>query len=102
MFTAAETQAFDRLLDWALEEDLGADGDLTSLATVPEDRPGRAVLAPAGGLRVGEDDRTVMGPVAGEGGGTRVRAVHALENEDAAAEPPGVQVPRFRRVHPGP
>jgi nicotinate-nucleotide pyrophosphorylase (carboxylating) len=43
-FTPAEETAFQRLLDLALEEDLGADGDLTSLALIPADQPGRAVL----------------------------------------------------------
>ena len=45
VFGAFEAAACTRLLDWALEEDLGSSGDLTSLVTVPEDRTGRAVLA---------------------------------------------------------
>ncbi len=44
MFTAAEATACRRLLDLALEEDLGANGDLTSLAVIPPDTPGRAAL----------------------------------------------------------
>jgi nicotinate-nucleotide pyrophosphorylase (carboxylating) len=43
-FSAAETAAVSRLAAWALEEDLGANGDLTSLATIPADLDGRAVL----------------------------------------------------------
>lgn len=45
MFNDTEAKACGRLLEWALEEDLGANGDLTSLATVPADRRGRTVLA---------------------------------------------------------
>ncbi len=45
VFSAAEAQTCARLLDWALEEDLGSGGDLTSVATVPADRTGRAVLS---------------------------------------------------------
>ena len=45
MFSSAEAQACARLLEWALEEDLGGRGDLTSQATIPADRTGRAVLA---------------------------------------------------------
>jgi nicotinate-nucleotide pyrophosphorylase (carboxylating) len=44
VFTPAEAQACDRLIELALEEDLGARGDLTSQATIPADRTGRAVL----------------------------------------------------------
>jgi nicotinate-nucleotide pyrophosphorylase (carboxylating) len=43
-FAAAETAAVARLAAWALEEDLGDNGDLTSLATIPPDLDGRAVL----------------------------------------------------------
>ena len=43
-FTPAESEAFRRLATWALEEDLGANGDLTSQAIIPADLPGRAVL----------------------------------------------------------
>jgi nicotinate-nucleotide pyrophosphorylase (carboxylating) len=43
-FGAAEAQVCARLLEWALDEDLGADGDLTSLATIPADRIGQAAL----------------------------------------------------------
>ncbi len=53
-FGALEAQACPRLLDWALEEDLGTDGDLTSVATVPADRTGRASLvARAAGVLAG-------------------------------------------------
>ena len=45
MFSAAETDACRRLVDLALEEDLGADGDLTSQAVIPPDLPGRAAVA---------------------------------------------------------
>jgi nicotinate-nucleotide pyrophosphorylase (carboxylating) len=44
-FTELETIACSRLAAWALQEDLGAAGDLTSQATIPEDLVGRAVLA---------------------------------------------------------
>jgi nicotinate-nucleotide pyrophosphorylase (carboxylating) len=44
MFTAAEADACRRLLDLALQEDLGANGDLTSQAVIPPDLPGRAAL----------------------------------------------------------
>src|SRR5262249_38460267 len=44
-FGAHEALACTRLLDMALEEDLGVGGDLTSLATIPADRTGRAVLS---------------------------------------------------------
>jgi nicotinate-nucleotide pyrophosphorylase (carboxylating) len=44
-FGAHEALACTRLLELALEEDLGAGGDLTSLATIPADRTGRAVLS---------------------------------------------------------
>ena len=44
MFTAAEADACRRLLDLALQEDLGANGDLTSQAVIPADLPGRAAL----------------------------------------------------------
>jgi nicotinate-nucleotide pyrophosphorylase (carboxylating) len=44
MFTAAETDACNRLLELALQEDLGANGDLTSQAVIPPDLPGRAAL----------------------------------------------------------
>jgi nicotinate-nucleotide pyrophosphorylase (carboxylating) len=44
VFTLAETNACNRLIRWALEEDLGGRGDLTSLAVVPADRAGRAAL----------------------------------------------------------
>ena len=44
MFTPAEANACRRLIDLALEEDLGADGDLTSQAVIPPDLRGRAAL----------------------------------------------------------
>jgi nicotinate-nucleotide pyrophosphorylase (carboxylating) len=44
MFTAAEADACNRLLELALQEDLGANGDLTSQAVIPPDLPGRAAL----------------------------------------------------------
>ena len=54
MFTAAEATACRRLLDLALEEDLGANGDLTSQAVLPPDLPGRAALvARAAGVVAG-------------------------------------------------
>lgn len=43
-FTAAESAACRRLVDWALEEDLGSVGDLTSQATIPADLTGRAAF----------------------------------------------------------
>src|SRR5262249_38931617 len=47
-FTELETIACSRLAAWALQEDLGAAGGLTSKATIPEDLAGRAVLAARG------------------------------------------------------
>src|SRR5437588_6122236 len=44
MFTTAEANACLRLIDLALEEDLGAEGDLTSQAVIPPELPGRAAL----------------------------------------------------------
>ena len=44
MFTVAEADACRRLIDLALQEDLGANGDLTSLAVIPADLAGRAAL----------------------------------------------------------
>jgi nicotinate-nucleotide pyrophosphorylase (carboxylating) len=44
-FGPAEATACARVLDWAVEEDLGVDGDVTSNATIPADRTGCAVLA---------------------------------------------------------
>jgi nicotinate-nucleotide pyrophosphorylase (carboxylating) len=44
MFTAAEADACNRLLELALQEDFGANGDLTSEAVIPPDLPGRAAL----------------------------------------------------------
>ena len=44
MFTAVEAEACRRLLDLALQEDFGENGDLTSLAVIPPNLPGRAAL----------------------------------------------------------
>src|SRR5271156_3090907 len=44
MFTPAETEACQRLVEWGLHEDLNIRGDITSLATIPADRPGRAAF----------------------------------------------------------
>lgn len=44
MFTAAEADACRRLIELALQEDLGANGDLTSQAVIPPHLPGRAAL----------------------------------------------------------
>src|ERR1035438_1039150 len=44
MFTAAEADACRRLIDLALQEDLGANGDLTSQAVIPAELTGRAAL----------------------------------------------------------
>src|SRR5438309_2167414 len=43
-FTAEETQACRRLVEMALEEDLGTAGDLTSKAVIPPDLQGKAVF----------------------------------------------------------
>lgn len=43
-FTPPEAAAFHRLATWALDEDLGTAGDLTSKAVIPEGLPGQAVL----------------------------------------------------------
>jgi nicotinate-nucleotide pyrophosphorylase (carboxylating) len=54
MFTPAETVACRRLLELALEEDLGAVGDLTSQAVIPEDLQGHAAfVARAAGVVAG-------------------------------------------------
>src|SRR5262245_36067232 len=44
MFSAAETVACRRLIELALEEDLGAVGDVTSQAVIPATLPGKAVF----------------------------------------------------------
>jgi nicotinate-nucleotide pyrophosphorylase (carboxylating) len=44
VFTPTETAACDRILRWALEEDLGEAGDLTSQAVIPAERTGRAAM----------------------------------------------------------
>jgi nicotinate-nucleotide pyrophosphorylase (carboxylating) len=44
VFTPSETQACGRLLELALEEDLGSAGDLTSQTLIPASLQGRAVL----------------------------------------------------------
>ena len=52
--TAAETATARRLIDLALAEDLDAAGDVTSLATIPGDSAGRAVIiARAAGIVAG-------------------------------------------------
>lgn len=43
-FTPAEAEACERLARLALDEDLGAGGDLTSLAVIPADRVGEAAF----------------------------------------------------------
>src|SRR5437868_2052442 len=54
MFTPSETAACRRLVEWALEEDLGAAGDLTSRAIIPADLEGHAVfVARAPGVLAG-------------------------------------------------
>jgi nicotinate-nucleotide pyrophosphorylase (carboxylating) len=53
-FTAAETANCRRLIDWALDEDLGTVGDLTSQATIPADLAGRVLfVARAPGVLAG-------------------------------------------------
>jgi nicotinate-nucleotide pyrophosphorylase (carboxylating) len=44
VFTPAEAAACRRLVEWALAEDLGKDGDLTSQAVIPIDLKGAAIL----------------------------------------------------------
>jgi nicotinate-nucleotide pyrophosphorylase (carboxylating) len=44
-FSQAEAAACRRLVEWALEEDVGLVGDLTSRALLPADLKGRAVFA---------------------------------------------------------
>jgi nicotinate-nucleotide pyrophosphorylase (carboxylating) len=44
VFTADETAVCRRLIGWALEEDFGARGDLTSQAVIPTDLAGKAVF----------------------------------------------------------
>ena len=43
-FDPPERNAVQRLATWALEEDLGSEGDLTSLATIPETVKGQALF----------------------------------------------------------
>jgi nicotinate-nucleotide pyrophosphorylase (carboxylating) len=53
-FTPAETAACQRLVEMALEEDLGTGGDLTSQAVIPADLPGKAIfVARAEGILAG-------------------------------------------------
>jgi nicotinate-nucleotide pyrophosphorylase (carboxylating) len=77
MFTPAETAACRRLVELALQEDVGP-GDLTSQAVIPEDLPGRAVfVARAPGVVAGLpaaalvfevlDPRVVFRPLAEDG-----------------------------------
>jgi nicotinate-nucleotide pyrophosphorylase (carboxylating) len=44
VFTPAEAAACRRLVEWALAEDLGKQGDLTSQAVIPADLRGTAIL----------------------------------------------------------
>jgi nicotinate-nucleotide pyrophosphorylase (carboxylating) len=44
VFTADETAVCRRLIDWALEEDVGTRDDLTSQAVLPSDLTGKAVF----------------------------------------------------------
>jgi nicotinate-nucleotide pyrophosphorylase (carboxylating) len=54
MFTEAEIASCRRLIEFALEEDLGDAGDITSQATIPADQLGRAVfVARASGILAG-------------------------------------------------
>src|ERR1700722_9573174 len=54
MFDAVQTAACLRLVQWAIEEDLGSTGDLTSRAVIPADLIGRAaVVARAPGVLAG-------------------------------------------------
>jgi nicotinate-nucleotide pyrophosphorylase (carboxylating) len=54
MFNPAETAACRRLVQWALEEDLGSAGDVTSQAVIPAGLEGRAVfVARASGVLAG-------------------------------------------------
>jgi nicotinate-nucleotide pyrophosphorylase (carboxylating) len=54
MFTAAENVACRRLVELALEEDLGAAGDVTSQALIPASASGRAaIVARAAGVLAG-------------------------------------------------
>jgi nicotinate-nucleotide pyrophosphorylase (carboxylating) len=47
-FDPAERNAVQLLAAWALEEDLGSEGDLTSQATIPDGLSGRAVFVARG------------------------------------------------------
>jgi nicotinate-nucleotide pyrophosphorylase (carboxylating) len=54
MFSPAEDEACRRLVEWALQEDLDARGDITSQAVIPADRLGRAAFtARAAGVIAG-------------------------------------------------
>src|SRR5438552_1203872 len=53
-FNTDETAACQRLVGWALREDIGDAGDLTSQALIPEDQQGRAeFVAHAAGIVAG-------------------------------------------------
>ena len=78
-FTPPETVACRRLVELALEEDVGA-GDLTSLAVIPEGLPGRAVFVarvagvvaglPAAAMVFGTlDGRVSFTPLVADGSG---------------------------------
>jgi nicotinate-nucleotide pyrophosphorylase (carboxylating) len=81
-FNAAETATVTRLAAWALEEDLGDNGDLTSKAVIPRDLDGRAVLvARADGIVAGlpaaehcfhaVDPAVVLAPLVADGSTVR-------------------------------
>src|SRR4051794_9179708 len=89
--TAAEAAALSRLAAWALEEDLGAEGDLTSRATIPADLDGAAVL-------VARADGLVAGLPAAEHAFRAVdpQLTFAPLVEDGAAVTPGTRLATVR------
>ena len=67
MFTPAEAASCRRLVEWALEEDLGPSGDLTSRAVIAADLQGRAAVRSraqgvVAGLRAAEMVFAALGP----------------------------------------
>lgn len=84
MFSAAEREACQRLVDCALREDLGASGDITSQALIPADQRGS-------GRIVGRQTGVVAGLEAAEMVFAAINSSLSLKRqvEDGAAIQPG-------------
>jgi nicotinate-nucleotide pyrophosphorylase (carboxylating) len=86
-FTPAETAACERLARLALEEDLGATGDLTSQAVIPPDAVGQAVfVARSAGVIAGLPAAAIVFGLVDPG-----LSFQPLVSDGAAAQP-GTQV----------